>query len=213
MARVQQKNTICGFGLLCLFVIVQRACAREFMVGGSKGWTVPSDSQMFNQWAEHNRFQIGDSLMFVYSPNQDSVLQVTKDDYNACNPNSPIAKFTDGHTSFAFNNSGPYYFISGSKENCQKNEKILVIVMADRTKSTPVSPSPSPSTPGTAPSGAIEPSPPAPGTVEITPTPPPTPESPKNAAASSFSGPYSLFLTSIGSLLGVAMVSSAVVPF
>ena len=57
------KNmTLHGFGLMCLFMIVSEAYAREFAVGGAKGWTVPSGSQVYSQWAEQSRFQIGDSL-------------------------------------------------------------------------------------------------------------------------------------------------------
>ena len=51
-----------GFGLVCLFMIINKAYAREFAVGGAKGWTVPSGSQVYSQWAEQSRFQIGDSL-------------------------------------------------------------------------------------------------------------------------------------------------------
>jgi len=43
-------------------MIVDRAYAREFTVGGATGWTVPSGSQVYSQWAEQSRFQIGDSL-------------------------------------------------------------------------------------------------------------------------------------------------------
>ncbi|XP_074320283.1 early nodulin-like protein 9 [Silene latifolia] len=136
-------------GLFGLVLLMQRGDAATFTVGGSKGWSVPSDnSAVFNQWAEKMRFQIGDSLLFVYQTS-DSVLQVTKEDFSNCNTNSPIAKFTDGHTEFKFNASGPYYFISGNKDNCNKNEKLVVVVLADRTTKTasppsPVAPTPSP---------------------------------------------------------------------
>lgn len=48
--------------LVCLLVIIDTVYAREFIVGGSNGWTVPSDDQLYNQWAEKSRFQISDSL-------------------------------------------------------------------------------------------------------------------------------------------------------
>lgn len=53
-----------GLGFLCLLVLVQKGGAYEFVVGGQKGWSVPSDpnSNPYNQWAEKSRFQIGDSL-------------------------------------------------------------------------------------------------------------------------------------------------------
>lgn len=94
--------------------------------------------------------------MFKYQASSDSVLQVTKQGFDNCNTNSPIAKYTDGNTEFKLTKSGPYYFISGNKDNCNKNEKLVVVVMADRSanKNSPPSPSPSPSTSTTTPSPA-----------------------------------------------------------
>ncbi|CAN7097607.1 early nodulin-like protein 3 [Brassica rapa] len=163
--------------LVCLLVIINTVCAREFVVGGSKGWTVPSDDQLYDQWAEKSRFQISDSLLFIYQPNQDSVLQVTRDAYDSCNTDEPTAKFTDGHTSFKLDRAGPYYFMSGNKDNCHKNQKLVIIVMADRsnTKTTTTS-SPPPS-----PSVESSPSPTYTGTFEITPAP--SQDTPGNSAS------------------------------
>lgn len=49
-------------GLLSILLLIQRGGAYEFKVGGSSGWSVPSDAQSYNQWAGKNRFQIGDTL-------------------------------------------------------------------------------------------------------------------------------------------------------
>ncbi|KAL1299285.1 hypothetical protein HN51_043726 [Arachis hypogaea] len=173
-------------GLFCLLLLVNKGNAYEFVVGGQKGWSVPSDpnSNSYNQWAEKNRFQIGDSLVFNYQSGQDSVLQVSSEDYASCNTDGSSEKFSDGHTVIKLKQSGPHYFISGNKDNCAKNEKLVVIVMADRTNrntnqtGTAVSPSPSPLP--TLSTESIAPSPPTAGTVGPTPptgtvgAPPPT---------------------------------------
>ncbi|KAG1368256.1 early nodulin-like protein 3 [Cocos nucifera] len=133
--------------------------ATQFKVGGPSGWAVPAPNAMpFNQWAEKNRFQIGDSLLFVYLPDQDSVVLVDANAYNSCDTSSFIDRFTDGNTVFTFTRSGPFYFISGKKENCQKNEKLVVVVMASRSNGTspPSSPSPVSSAPPAPPSGVVE---------------------------------------------------------
>ncbi|VVA98985.1 unnamed protein product [Arabis nemorensis] len=200
MVRDLKYMMLRGFGLVCLFMIVNKADAREFAVGGSNGWTVPSGSQVYSQWAEQSRFQIGDSLLFVYQPNQDSVLQVTRDAYDSCHTDAPTAKFADGKTSFALTHSGPYYFISGNKDNCKKNEKLVVIVMADRSGNNKATPS-SPPSPAPAPSGESAPSPPVTGTNDMPPSPTPTPsqETPNNSASpSSF----------VAALLGAALAST-----
>ncbi|XXG73244.1 hypothetical protein AAC387_Pa07g2195 [Persea americana] len=157
-----------AFGLFILVMLMQRADATEFRVGGTNGWTVPTDPKAlsFNQWAEMNRFRIGDTLLFVYLPEKDSVLRVEKDDYVNCNTAKYLALFNDGNTSFKLNQSGPYYFISGISDNCNKNEKLAVVVMADRGKTNQTIPASPPSppteiTPSVAPSGQESPSPPS----------------------------------------------------
>ncbi|PIN26616.1 hypothetical protein CDL12_00627 [Handroanthus impetiginosus] len=208
MSRLNQEYSFLVLGLLSVLLVAQKSNGFEFRVGGSGGWNVPSDpnAAMYNQWAEKNRFQIGDTLLFVYPADQDSVLHVTKGDYNNCTTTSPLDKFTDGHTLFKLNQSGPHYFISGVVEHCHKNEKLLVVVMADRnhhnnSNQTASSPSPLPSvvlTPSPAPTGEVAPSPPpppsevptpspAPAGGEMNPTSPPSQASPpphKNAATS-----------------------------
>lgn len=90
--------------------------------------------------------------VFNYQSGQDSVLQVSSEDFASCNTDAHSEKFSDGHTVIKLNQSGPHFFISGNKNNCLKNEKLVVIVLADRGKGNSntnqtgtVSPSPSPS--------------------------------------------------------------------
>ncbi|KAL3639937.1 hypothetical protein CASFOL_014905 [Castilleja foliolosa] len=185
------------FGILSVLLLIQESHAFDFKVGGSIGWTAPKDpnAATYNLWAEKNRFQTGDTLLFAYAVGHDTVLHVTKNDYTNCNTDTPLEKFTDGHTVFKFNQSGPHYFISGIADNCHKNEKLVVIVMADRSKNngTVTTPSPSPtpdsdkvSPPSPAPAGEESPSPPSPG-ADMNPIPAPSQESspPKKNSASS----------------------------
>ncbi|KAK2639553.1 hypothetical protein Ddye_027348 [Dipteronia dyeriana] len=191
-----------AMGFLCVMLFIQKSCATQFLVGGKGNWGTPTDNSTvnYNQWAESKRFQIGDSLVFNFQSGQDSVLQVTREAYNNCSTtDTPMANFTDVHTVFTFNRSGAFYFISGNEDNCQKNEKLAVVVLADRrqhnSNQTNIAPAPAP---------AGEYSPPS-GTVDINPTP--APESPPNAAS----------YTSIslaGSIIGaVFAVSSLVLVF
>ncbi|KAL2943768.1 Early nodulin-like protein 1 [Bienertia sinuspersici] len=150
MSKVKFVSAMHVIGVVSVVLFMQRGEATQFTVGGSKGWCVPSDNgAAYNQWAEKMRFQIGDSILFVYPSGKDSVLQVSKEDYSSCTTTSPITKYTDGHTDFKFTKSGPYHFISGNKDNCNKNEKLVVVVMADRSSnssskaSSPPAPAPS----------------------------------------------------------------------
>lgn len=67
----------------------------------------------------------------------------------------------DGDSVFTFDRSGPFYFISGNKSNCDKGQKLTVVVLSLRNRS--------PSTTGAgAPTPATTPANPSPG---MAPTP------------------------------------------
>ncbi|XP_059669431.1 early nodulin-like protein 2 [Cornus florida] len=57
---------------------------------------------------------------FKYKNGSDFVLVVKKDDYDKCNTEKLIMKMDDGDSVFKFDRSGPFFFISGNKDNCQK---------------------------------------------------------------------------------------------
>ncbi|CAN1147015.1 Early nodulin-like protein 1 [Linum perenne] len=181
-SKVGRTMAIGVLGLSCLILLsLQKVSAFQFTVGGAKGWTVPDNSSTlnYNTWAEHSRFSVGDSIVFVYDQAHDSVLEVSKADYDSCTTSSPVGTYTDGHTVFTFNHSGAHYFISGNKDHCLKNQKVVIVVLADRSNhGTPAYP-PSPTPPSPAP--ATDYSPPA---VELTPATPPEGYTPHNAASS-----------------------------
>ncbi|CAL0303766.1 unnamed protein product [Lupinus luteus] len=153
--------------VLVLFTLVSISQARIFYVGGNAGW-VPNPAENYNQWSGRNRFQINDTLVFKYNNGSDSVLEVTKKDYDGCNKSNPIKKFDDGETEFQFDRTGPFYFISGEDGNCEKGEKLIVVVLAIRgggkqTQTPPPSTSPpSINTPATSPAPSSGPPAPTP---------------------------------------------------
>ncbi|MED6195572.1 hypothetical protein PIB30_039087 [Stylosanthes scabra] len=125
--------------LLLSFLLSSQALARKFDVGGRDGWVLkPYES--YNHWAQRNRFQVNDTLYFKYIKGSDSVLVVKEDDYNSCNTNSPLAKMDDGDSTIQFNNSGPFFFISGNIQNCKNGQKLHIIVMAVRHHNPPPPP-------------------------------------------------------------------------
>ncbi|XP_010421357.1 PREDICTED: early nodulin-like protein 3 [Camelina sativa] len=135
------------------FLLTNLACSKEILVGGkTSAWKIPSSpSESLNKWAESLRFHVGDSLVWKYNGEKDSVLQVTKDAYINCNTTNPAANYSNGDTKVKLERSGPFYFISGSKSNCVEGEKLHIVVMSSRgghtggffTGSAP-SPAPSP---------------------------------------------------------------------
>ncbi|XP_019251245.1 PREDICTED: early nodulin-like protein 1 [Nicotiana attenuata] len=120
--------------------------AYTFHAGGKNGWILkPFES--YNHWAERNRFQVNDTIVFKYKKGHDSVLIVHKDDYIKCKKNKPIHAFKNGHSKFKFPKSGPFYFISGHADNCKNGQKLIVVVLSPNHNKTSVetsSPSPAP---------------------------------------------------------------------
>ncbi|KAI4350586.1 hypothetical protein L6164_005032 [Bauhinia variegata] len=130
MASLSCSTTILVL-LLTIFSCLQHfsVCSFEFRVGSSKGWLVPSanDTNIYNDWASHNRFQVGDSIRFKYK--KDSVMEVTQEDYNKCNSTHPNFFSNTGSTVFRLEHPGSFYFISGASGHCEKGQRMIVRVM------------------------------------------------------------------------------------
>ncbi|KAI3986629.1 hypothetical protein MKX01_014167 [Papaver californicum] len=211
------KNLMQGlivFSVVLLIMIPKSAVgAIEFKVGGEKGWSLPSDNSnalTYNQWAEMNRFQVGDSLLFVYQPDNDLVMHVNNVDYTNCNKATPIVTYSEGNSVFTFNQSGPFHFI----------------IMADRSgdhssnsnQTTSDSPSPAPSDSNTsppptgeieivpAPDGMESPSSPPTNSIVISPTSAPAGlESPQSSSSPSPVN-FASFIVSIGAFVGSSVL-------
>ncbi|XP_057975385.1 early nodulin-like protein 6 [Malania oleifera] len=126
-----------------LFMIISVASlsvsSYQFQVGGHRGWIEPTinESDIYNEWATKNRFHVGDSIYFKYQ--EDSVLEVSKGDYESCITTNPISKFEDGNTTFRFDRYGFFYFISGEPGHCQSGQKLIVRVMVQSEVHAPES--------------------------------------------------------------------------
>ncbi|XVE53643.1 hypothetical protein DITRI_Ditri03aG0019500 [Diplodiscus trichospermus] len=109
--------------------------AMDILVGGSENaWKIPNNSSdSLNQWAAKTRFKVGDVLIWKYDGKVDSVLQVTKENYESCNTSKPIKEYKDGNnTKVELDKSGPFYFISGADGHCPKGQKLQVVVMSEK---------------------------------------------------------------------------------
>ena len=121
----------------------------------------------------------------------DSVLEVTKDDYDKCYVSNPIKEHTDVNTKVELDRSGPFYFISNAVVSCEKGQKLTVVVLHKHPKPPPppghaASPA-SLSSPqkGPAPSPATLPPPPkGPAPSQAQPAPPPKNPAPSPAPLS-----------------------------
>ncbi|KAL6626406.1 hypothetical protein ACP70R_030132 [Stipagrostis hirtigluma subsp. patula] len=98
-----------------------------FHVGGPRGWRVPDANTSYEWWAMNNRFHVDDHLYFKYA--EDSVLQVDRPAFDACNATDPLASFSDGATTVRLDRPGFFCFISGEPGHCEEGQKLIVRVM------------------------------------------------------------------------------------
>ncbi|XP_077216813.1 early nodulin-like protein 14 [Tasmannia lanceolata] len=133
------------YALILITLLFSLSEAKDFLVGGkTNAWKIPSSSsESLNQWAESNRFKIGDSLVWKFNDENDSVLQVTREGYESCNVSNPIATYKGGSANIKLERSGPFYFISGENGHCEKGQKLIVVVLSDR-RGSGISPASSP---------------------------------------------------------------------
>ncbi|CAN4104977.1 unnamed protein product [Withania somnifera] len=119
-------------GVLCIVFLsfLSSSLGYKFYVGGKEGWVL-KPSEPYSHWARRSRFQVNDTIVFKYKKGSDSVVVVHElDDYVKCNKTSPIHHMKDGHSKLKFTRKGPFYFISGQGDNCEKGQKVLVVVMS-----------------------------------------------------------------------------------
>ncbi|XP_051224389.1 early nodulin-like protein 21 [Lolium perenne] len=106
-----------------------------FHVGGPRGWRVPDANTSYGWWAMNNRFHVGDKLYFKYE--NDSVLLVDREDFDACNATEPIARSDDGSTTFPLDRPGFFCFISGHPGHCEEGQRLIVRVMVHPAELAP----------------------------------------------------------------------------
>ncbi|KAK9947334.1 hypothetical protein M0R45_002965 [Rubus argutus] len=135
------SKTICIPVMSLLFLLFAFSEARQVEVDG---WTV-ENSDHLTKWTHRHHFNLGDVLK--WKKNETSltldtpVLQVTKEAYGSCETSNPLR---ENVTEVTLNHQGPFYFISGVKELCDKGLKITVEVRAQGHHKHHGAPSPAP---------------------------------------------------------------------
>ncbi|VVA93474.1 unnamed protein product [Arabis nemorensis] len=130
--------------LLLLVLLGQeigKASSTLYKVGDLDSWGVPIDAKVYSKWPKSHSFKIGDSLLFLYPPSEDSLIQVTASNFKSCNTKDPILYMNDGNSLFNLTQNGTFYFTSGSPGNCQKYQKLLVSVGTYAAEADALSPS------------------------------------------------------------------------
>ncbi|KAL0414145.1 UNVERIFIED_CONTAM: hypothetical protein Sradi_1616200 [Sesamum radiatum] len=110
-----------------------------YKVGDSAGWT--NNGVDYEKWASSHTFKVGDKLVFNYDPTKFDVVEVSQQDYNTCNANSPISKYNSGNDELDIITPGIFYYICSDSNMCQQ-DRLKVTIKIDKEKSTPSPPFP-----------------------------------------------------------------------
>ncbi|KAG9452640.1 hypothetical protein H6P81_005544 [Aristolochia fimbriata] len=104
----------------------------QYQVGDLDAWGIPTKAnpQVYNNWPKKHHFQIGDSLLFLYPPSQDSVVQVTEEALSTCKISDPVLRMDDGNSLFNITAPGKYYFTSGEPGHCEKKQKLEISALS-----------------------------------------------------------------------------------
>ncbi|CAA7033444.1 unnamed protein product [Microthlaspi erraticum] len=154
MALIKSKSFFTS--LLILVALIGAAVGGTVhKVGDSKGWTMMGAD--YEAWASSRTFKVGDSLVFEYDNEYHDVTEVTPNDFELCEPSSPLARYETGSDTVSLTKPGIRYFICGFPGHCKVGQKLQILVLPAslgpvaapvpgpvRSRSSSSSPSPSP---------------------------------------------------------------------
>lgn len=143
------KHLLCSATLLFFVLIQTQVLCYQYKVGDLSAWGLPTSSNknVYAKWSQKYNIKIGDSLLFLYPPSEDSVVQVTEEAYNSCNIADPIVYMNNGNSVFNITSLDNYYFTSGQKGHCEKSQKLKISMLSGNASSSapPYGPAASPS--------------------------------------------------------------------
>ncbi|KAL5538985.1 hypothetical protein UlMin_045521 [Ulmus minor] len=111
-------------GWLIVVCLAEVVASVTYEVGDSTGWTIPSSTDFYSEWAESKTFHVGDELSFNWSGSHD-VAEVSEREYENCTKTSNVfgSPLTINLTS-----TGNHYFICTVDTHCERGQKLAVDV-------------------------------------------------------------------------------------
>ncbi|XP_034210753.1 mavicyanin-like, partial [Prunus dulcis] len=142
--------------LICLVMIALCGVCfgAVYRVGDFSGWSSRGLVD-YNEWASTKDFHVGDTLTFSYNNQFHNVMQVTNEDYESCNPASPIAVYASGSDTITLERPDNFYFLCGAPGHCQAGQRVEILATLPTPDDSFTGPSP---TPSASPADAMSPS-------------------------------------------------------
>ncbi|XP_014494977.1 uclacyanin-3 isoform X3 [Vigna radiata var. radiata] len=152
--------------ILFTSILFRCVCGENHTVGGASGWDLRSNIQA---WSSTTTFNIGDDLVFSYTPVHD-VVEVNQLGYDTCTIANALATYDNGETVIHLSGAGTRYFVCGRMGHCQQGLKLQVQVLAQSNNGSNDDQNQGP---GNTTSSPPPPSPPQPRSPPRPPSPPP----------------------------------------
>ncbi|KAF5734964.1 Stellacyanin putative isoform 1 [Tripterygium wilfordii] len=135
--KTPSYKILCAFWFL--FLMQSQVFCYQYKVGDLDSWGIPTsaDPQLYTKWSKFHTLRLGDSLLFLYPPSQDSVIQVTEEYFKTCNLKDPILYMDNGNSLFNITSSGEFYFTSGKPGHCEKKQKLHISVPGNGSAFSP----------------------------------------------------------------------------
>ncbi|EEF43427.1 stellacyanin [Ricinus communis] len=133
MANLRSPKFMVLYAFQLIFLVHFQVSCYQYKVGDLDAWGIPTSAnpKVYIFWSKYHTFKIGDSLLFLYPPSQDSVIQVTEQNYNSCNLTDPVLYMKNGNSLFNITANGHFYFTSGVPGHCEKKQKLHISVGND----------------------------------------------------------------------------------
>ncbi|KAL6325063.1 hypothetical protein AAG906_022271 [Vitis piasezkii] len=127
--------------LVVVGLLTNKALATQHVVGGSQGWDESSD---YSKWASGQTFEVGDQLVFKYTPGLHSVVELPNESaYKNCDVGSALNSMNSGNNVVKLSKAGTRYFACGTIGHCDQGMKLKVTTVSADASSSPGSTPPS----------------------------------------------------------------------
>nr|CAD1834124.1 unnamed protein product [Ananas comosus var. bracteatus] len=117
-----------AFTIGCL--VVGSMAHKDHIVGGSKGWRLPPNQTFYQEWAQTRNFSLGDKLLFPFRSSVYNIMEVSKEDFDACTQKNVTQRFHAGPAIVELTEPGPHYYYCGIGLHCEAGQKLSIDVAA-----------------------------------------------------------------------------------
>ncbi|KAA3490664.1 umecyanin-like [Gossypium australe] len=127
--------------------VLQSTYATTYTVGDATGWTIPNNTEFYDNWTDNKNFVVGDVLEFNFPTGRHDVAEVNETAYDTCISTNPIVRYTTGPANITLNRTGEYHFICTFDGHCGIGQKLSIDVRTGPSTAPTPGSTPNPSSP------------------------------------------------------------------